>query len=154
MGLINFFKPLSIFLSPAPLISIANINNFFLWNFLGYAGNASRGCWVRSKSAASVLCSPLLQQNGSLYTDFRLCWLFTAEVVSSNPAGYPFKKGCLAMQHLPKIRWTFTELPKFRAPGSKTVASLTIKLSPVQDHLGRPECILKIRLLSLWHKLN
>ena len=28
-------------------------------NFLGYSGNQTRGCWVRSKIATSVLCNPL-----------------------------------------------------------------------------------------------
>ena len=31
----------------------------FLWNFFGNAENQTRGCWVRSKNATSVLCSPL-----------------------------------------------------------------------------------------------
>ena len=59
MGSINIIKPLSTFHWPVLLINLSNINNLFLWNNFGNAGNQTRYCWVRSKYASSVLCSPI-----------------------------------------------------------------------------------------------
>ena len=53
MDWINIFKPLPTFLWPALLINLSNIKINF-WN----AKNQTRGCWVGSLNATSVLGSP------------------------------------------------------------------------------------------------
>ena len=61
MGLFNIFKPLSTFILSVLLIHLSNIDHFSTEIFLGNAGNQTQGCWVRSKYATSVLCSPIQQ---------------------------------------------------------------------------------------------
>ena len=41
-----------------PLINLSNTDNFAFWYFWGNSGNQTWDCWVRSKCATSVLCSP------------------------------------------------------------------------------------------------
>ena len=56
MGLIDIIKPLSTFLLAAPIINLNNMDNFFLWKFLGMLGIEPRAAGSGRKA---FLCRPL-----------------------------------------------------------------------------------------------
>ena len=58
MGSINIFKPLSTFLEPAAMIILSSSDKK-----IGKVGNRTWGCWMRSKYATYVLCSPTAMLN-------------------------------------------------------------------------------------------
>ena len=58
MGWVNIFKPLSTFLSSAPLINLCKVDNYFLWNFLLVQGIEPRAAGFRSKYANLCFATP------------------------------------------------------------------------------------------------
>ena len=129
MGLIDIFKPLSTLLLAALSMNPYDIEKFQR-NFLGNAGNRTRGCWVRSKNAIQrSTLPPPSSRHMSLFT-----WSQPTDCQTISYRSGKLKKASFCQFNLTvlekKVFWSNFDAKKNLIAAAKSFSLSGFKLTP------------------------